>query len=121
MRITDNRYDDLILWGGFLSRVPFRQRLLGAIAHYGVGSALAAVYQMLQPALPGGPGWLRGALFAQIESAVLFLTLVPMNAIHPAVRRGEIPPMWGLRYFWLEVVRHLAYGIALGLLVDDPS
>src|SRR5947209_14992663 len=96
MWLTGNRYDDLILWGGFLSRNTRRQRLLGALAHYSVGTGLAAAYQMVRPLLPSGPGWLRGALFAQAESALLFPTLIPMNAVHPAVRRGELPHMWGL-------------------------
>jgi hypothetical protein len=121
MRLTGNRYDDLILWGGFLSRIPRRQRLLGALVHYGVGTGLAVAYQMIQPLLPGAPGWIRGALFAQVESAILFPTLVPMNAVHPAVQRGELPQMWGILYFNLEVLRHLAYGITLGLIVDEAQ
>jgi hypothetical protein len=29
--------------------------------------------------------------------------------------------MWGILYFNLEVLRHLAYGITLGLIVDEAQ
>jgi len=57
--LTGNRYDDLMLWGGLLSRHSVRGRVLGALAHYGLSIGLVATYQAVLPSLPAAPGWLR--------------------------------------------------------------
>lgn len=120
MRLVPNSYDDLVLWGGFLSRDPRRQRLLGAVVHYGLGIGLAAVYQAILPALPRLPGWLRGLIFAQAENTLSFPAVAVIDAIHPSVRSGELPPLFTWRYFWLEALRHAAYGAALGSVRGRP-
>jgi hypothetical protein len=117
MRVTRNRYNDLVFWGGYGSRVPRRQRIIGIALIYTVGSVVTAVYGALLPLLPRWPGWLLGACFVQTENIVRFPTVVPMNAVHPSVRSGELPPLWTWRYFWLEADRHIAFGLVLGLLM----
>jgi hypothetical protein len=120
-RVTRNNYDDLVLLGGMVSEQPLRQKLLGALAHYTFGTVLAAAYDAAQPSLPRLPAWLRGLAFAQVENTILFPALAVLDTIHPAVRRGALPPLWTWRYFWIAVARHAAYGIVLGLVIADPE
>lgn len=114
--VVPSGYDDLVLWGGFLSRRRGRQRLLGAGAHYSLGIALAAAYDAALPSLPAIPGPLLGILFTQVENAVLYPGVPILNAIHPEVRSGSLPSLWTWQFFWLEAWRHLAYGAVLGAL-----
>jgi hypothetical protein len=117
MRLTRNHYDDLVFWGGFLTRRRRLQRMAGIGMIYGVGIAVTAVYQAMLPSLPRWPGWLLGAAFVGAENTLRFPTLAPVNAVHRSVRGGELPSLWTWRYFWVEADRHLAFGLVLGLLV----
>lgn len=121
MRVTGNRYNDLVFWGGYVSRNPRRQRLVGALFIYAVGTVVTTVYGALLPLLPRWPGWLLGASFVQTENVARFPTVVPMNAVHPSVHSGELPPLWTWRYFWVEADRHIAFGLVLGLLMRRRS
>lgn len=114
MRLTRNRYDDLILWGGFFARSPARQRAIGAIGHYGLSAALAAGYGTTGPLLPRGPAWIRGLLFTMAEHLLTFPTIIPGGRIHPSVRNGDLPSFATWQYFWVETARHAAFGLALG-------
>jgi hypothetical protein len=118
-RVVSNRYDDLILWGGFLTRQPVRQRLIGAGIHYSLSVALVAAYSTISPLLPKWPGWVRGLLFVQVENALLYPGVPVLDAIHPEVRSGRMPSLLTWRYFWVEIARHIAFGVTMGALLDD--
>lgn len=119
MRLTGNRYDDLVLWGGFLSRDPVWQRVLGAMGHFSLSVALAAAYEAAEPVLPDGPPWARGLLFTMGEHLLSFPTVGLGDFIHPAVKDGRLPSLMSWRYFWVETARHVAYGIALGVAAGE--
>jgi hypothetical protein len=121
MKLVSNRYDDLVLWGGFFSRQPARQRLIGGTIHLTLGIGLAAAYQASLPLLPAWPGWLRGVAFAQAENAVLYPGVPVLNALHPSVRSGRLPSLLTWRYYWVEIVRHVAYGVVLGALTPSAA
>jgi hypothetical protein len=120
-RLASNRYDDLVLWGGFLTAHPKRQLALGAAIHYTLSVALTAAYAAIAPLLPAWPGWLRGLLFVQIENALLYPGVPVLNAIHPEVRSGRLPSLLTWRYFWVEIARHVAFGATMGALLDHRS
>jgi hypothetical protein len=120
-RLTGNGYDDLLLWGGLLTRNPRRQRITGLVAHFALGAALAAAYGVALPSLPAAPGWLRGLIFTQAENGLLYPGVPLINAIHPDVRNGKLPSLLTWRYFWVEVARHLAYGLVLGVLLTEDE
>jgi hypothetical protein len=117
-RLIPNDYDDLVLWGGFLTRRPWLQRVLGLGVHFTLGTALAAAYDAAGDALPRVHPAVRGVLFAQGENAVLYPGVPVMNAIHPAVRHGELPSLLTWRYFLVELLRHAAYGAVLGVVSE---
>lgn len=118
-RLISNSYDDLVLWGGFLSHDFRVQQSLGLLAHYTLGISLAALYGALLPSMPKGPGWLRGLVFTQVENALLYPGVPLLNRVNGAVRRGQIPSLLTWRYFWVEVARHAAYGLVLGALMPE--
>lgn len=115
-RVAPNEYDDLVLWGGFLSRRRRWQRALGLVVHFSLGITLAAVYESVRLPLPPMPGWFQGVLFAQVENALLYPGVPVLNAIHPEVRRGRLPSLLTWKYFLVEAFRHAAYGVVLGTL-----
>lgn len=114
MRLTGNRYDDLVVLGGFLPARPARQRLLGLAVHCGIGLSLARVYESVEPLIPPVPAPLQGLLFIQAENLITFPGVVVADVVHPAVRRGQLPRLFSWRYFWVETARHAAYGLVLG-------
>lgn len=120
-KLLPNRYDDLVLWGGLIARHPRRQRMLGLAIHWCVGLSLAAAFDALEPSMPRLPRWIAGAVFVQLENTALFPSVALINRVHPAVRRGQLPSLWTWTYFWVEVARHLAYGVTLGLFPQAPS
>src|SRR5947209_6373074 len=83
-RLFPNEYDDLVLWGGFVSRDPVRQRLAGVAVHFTLGTLLAAAYEAAGSLLPAWPGPLKGLLFVQAENAMLYPGVPVINAIHPS-------------------------------------
>ena len=119
MRVVSNRYDDLVLWGGFVARNRVRQRLLGAAVHYVLSVTLAFAYGTVSPWLPRWPGWVRGVVFVQVENALLYPGVPVLNAVHPEVRSGRLPTLLTWRYFWVEIARHVAFGATLGALLKD--
>lgn len=116
-RLTGGGYDDLLLWGGLLSRDPARQRLLGAGVHFALGVALAAIYDALLPLLPDLPGPVRGMLFAQVENTLAYPGVPWINRRHPEVRSGRLASLTSPRYWLLETIRHAVYGALLGTLL----
>lgn len=119
MRLRPNSYDDLVLWGGFVTRGRTRQRLVGAAVHYALSAVLAAAFAASPRFIPNWPGWLRGVLFVQLENALLYPGVPVLNAVHPEVRSGRMPSLLTWRYFWVEIFRHLAFGSVLGIALAD--
>lgn len=117
--LTGNRYDDLMLWGGLLSRHPVRGRVLGALAHYGLSIGLVVTYQAMLPSLPAAPAWLRGVLFVQAENLVLYPGVPVLQATHPMARSGELPLLTTWTFFGLEALRHVAFGLVLGIMITE--
>ena len=117
-RSFGQRYDDITLWGDLLTSHPRLQRPLGLAVHFSIGTALAASYQAALPALPRLPGWLKGLIFCQIESAGTFPSVLWADVHHPAVASGKLGRLWSRDYFLAEAFRHAAYGIVLGVLSE---
>src|SRR3954452_11477223 len=63
--LTRNPLDDLQLLEGLLRGRKARVPILGMVVHLLNGSALAIVYAIVRPLLPG-PNWLKGLLFGAL-------------------------------------------------------
>lgn len=121
LRLSPTGYDDLILWGGLVSRRPGRQRAIGLVGHFSLGIVLGAVYERVAPLFPKWPGWLRGLVLAEVEHVLTFPAVAIGDRVHPSVRTGKLPRLTTGTYFWVEALRHAAYGVALGSVIPPES
>ncbi len=124
MSLTGNRFSDVRFIEGFLLRLPLPRQsllLLAWIIHLLNGVLLAELYAAVFKRFLPGPHWLKGVLFSE-----LFLTsawvLTPLaDKYHPMIKGGELPALASWKSFWQNIVRHLAFGLTLGLLYRDTT
>ena len=113
---------------------PDRARVAGFFIHLAIGEGFALGYAAAFALLDRATWWL-GGLFGLLHVAIALTVLVPLLAgVHPRVastRAGpessaalEPPGLAGLNYGAqtpiVAVIAHVAYGIALGILLS-PS
>jgi hypothetical protein len=115
MRRLGYRQNDLVLQGRLVPSVGRWWLPTGLVLHGGFGLLLAALYARFGRRLPG-PGWLRGLLFASAENWLLWPLTLLIDRYHPAVLDGQMPPLNNLRCFAQAELRHLAFGVVLGLV-----
>src|SRR5829696_5512282 len=88
LRLTGRNVDDLMVLGRPFVEDPTKARAVGGAIHVINSLALASLYAMLERRLPG-PAWLKGIIFANVESVVLYPITV-LEDIHPAIRTGQV-------------------------------
>ncbi|HEY7021936.1 MAG TPA: DUF6789 family protein [Ktedonobacterales bacterium] len=116
--LTGNPLDDLQLLEGALRGRKARIPILGMLVHLLNGSALGIVYAVVKPLLPG-PNWLKGALFGLLFVLGVWPLTPVLDRIHPLIKRGELPKFNTPVAFGQNIVRHLLFGLVLGLLYRD--
>ncbi len=127
-----SRLDLPLILGTVVSPDPDRARAAGFLIHLVIGQVFALGYA-LSFALLGRATWWIGSLLGLLHGAVALSLLIPMLVgIHPRMassRSGpestavlEPPGLLGLNYGaqtpLVAIAAHLAYGFALGLLLD---
>ena len=116
-RMFNPRSNDLDLLGGMVTADARHRRALGLVIHLLAGASFAVVFdRLVGPRLPG-PYWVRGLTMAQLENAVLWPLVPVLDRVHPAVRQGTLAPLSRPAYFVQAVLRHVAFGATLGLLL----
>jgi hypothetical protein len=96
--------------GNDSERAGNRKSGLGALAGYGIGIGLGAVYGLLRPAVRGLP---RPAAAAALGLAAMASSDVPATAL------GITDPRAWDRTSWLaDLVPHLVYGVATAIAFD---
>jgi hypothetical protein len=125
------RMDLPMMLGTLVVDDPDRARVVGFFIHLGMGQVFALGYALVF-ALVGHAGWMLGGGLGLLHALVALTVLVPLlPGIHPrmASPRGgpkagpglEPPGLLGLSYgrqtAAVGVMAHLAYGVALGLLL----
>ena len=128
------RLDIPLMLGTIVVPDPDRARVVGFFVHLVNGQAFAFGYAAAFAAL-GEASWWAGALLGVLHGLVALLVIVPLlPGVHPNMaseRAGlehgaalEPPGLLGLNYGRetpvVTILAHLAYGIALGILLD-PS
>jgi hypothetical protein len=126
------RLDLPLVLGTLVAEDPDRARVAGFFIHLAVGQGFALGYAA-SFALLGLATWWLGALLGLLHVAVALTLLVPLlTGVHPrmaSTRAGpgstaslEPPGLLCLNYGGqtptVAVIAHLAYGIALGLLLE---
>ncbi len=117
-RLWNPRSHDLDLLGGMLTRNRQCWRPLGFIMHLGAGATFGIIFDRGLGARLPGPYWFRGLLAAQVENVALWPLVLLLDRVHPAVRMGVLAPLHRRAYFLQAVLRHAAFGTALGALLD---
>jgi hypothetical protein len=126
-----SRLDLPLILGSIVTDDPDRARVAGFLLHLGVGQGFALGYAATFALLDTASWWL-GGLLGLLHVAIVLTVLVPLLAgIHPRMasnRAGpastallEPPGLLGLNYGSqtpaVAIIAHLAYGVALGLLL----
>jgi hypothetical protein len=125
------RLDLPLMLGTLITEDPDRARVAGFFMHLVVGQGFALGYAATFAVLDQATCWL-GGLLGLLHVALALTVLVPLlPGVHPrmaSARAGpesmavlEPPGLLGLNYGsqtpLVAVVAHLAYGVALGLLL----
>src|SRR5439155_25964038 len=120
-----------LLLGTMVTADPDRARVAGFFLHLAIGEGFALGYAAVFALLDAATWWL-GALLGLVHVSVALTVLVPLlPGVHPrmaSARAGptstaslEPPGLLGLNYGiqtpLVAVVAHLAYGVALGILL----
>jgi hypothetical protein len=128
------RLDLPLMLGTTVVADPDRARVCGFLIHLVNGQAFALGYAAAFAAL-GQASWWAGGLLGVLHGAVALLVIVPLlPGVHPRMasdRAGlssgpalEPPGLFGLNYGretpLVTMLAHVAFGMALGLLLD-PS
>ena len=126
------RLDLPLVLGTLVTENPDRARVAGFFIHLMVGQGFAFGYATAFALLDRAAWWL-GALLGLLHAAVALTVLVPLLAgVHPRMatnRAGpastamlEPPGLLGLNYGAqtpvITILAHVAYGVALGLLLQ---
>jgi uncharacterized membrane protein YagU involved in acid resistance len=126
------RLDLPLLLGTIFTEDPDRARVAGFFVHLVVGQGFALGYAATFAVLDRATWWL-GAVLGLLHVAVALTVLVPLlPGVHPRIasdRAGrssnaalEPPGLLAVNYGHqtplVAIVAHLAFGIALGLLID---
>jgi hypothetical protein len=125
------RLDLPLMLGTVFTEDPDRARIFGFFMHLAMGEGFALGYAAAF-ALLGRATWWLGALFGLVHVGLALTVLVPLlPGVHPRMasdRAGpasvallEPPGLFGLNYGArtpvVAIVSHVAFGIALGLLL----
>lgn len=88
---------------------------LGVVLHYGIGFTLAVIYGAVAPSLPGDR-WTRALLFVTVETVLgVYLFMFPLlGAGFAGLELGIAVPV-------ISLIRHAAFGVALGALYPVSS
>ena len=127
-----SRLDLPLILGTIVAEDPDRARVAGFFIHLAIGQGFGLGYAA-SFALLGRATWWLGGLFGLLHAATAMTVLVPLLAgVHPRMsspRAGpastavlEPPGLLGLNYGTqtplVAVAAHLAYGVALGVLLE---
>lgn len=116
-KLSSWEFDDLKLVGQMFSTKSPLWQMQGLVGHYSFSIAMTAIYiRYAQERLPG-PRWLRGVLFLMLENTLLYPAGLLIDRIHAGMKAGQLPPLLHKKSFLGQVVRHIAFGIVLGILV----
>ena len=111
-RLFDSEYDDVEVLGKLVTRGDDWRRV-GFALHVQNGALLGAAYTRLKPLLPGS-ALVRGLLAGLVEHVATWPLTVVFDRYHPA--RKQLPKLATGRAFGQATIRHVVFGIVLGLV-----
>jgi len=122
MALTGNRYSDVRFIQGLLGSKSPRHNAIPFLAwgiHFLNGVILAELYAAIFKRFLPGPGWLKGACFGELFLLSTWGLAPLVDTYHPLTRRGELARLATWTSLFQNIVRHLVFGVLLGLLYRD--
>jgi hypothetical protein len=122
MSITGNRFSDVKFIQGLMGKKATTEQkflVLAWMLHFLNGVALAEIYAALAKRFLPGPDWLKGAIYGELFVAGVWPLTPLADKYHPLIKVGELPKLANFTSFTQNLVRHLVFGLALGLLYRD--
>ena len=122
MYITGNRYSDVRFIQGLLERKSPRHNTFPFLAwsiNFLNGIILAELYAGVFKRFLPGPNWLKGAFFGELFLVSTWWLAPLVDTYHPLTKRGELVKLATWTSFFQNIVRHLVFGVLLGLLYGD--
>lgn len=117
--ITGNHFNDVTFIQGLLGDIHASSRGATTLAwglHFLNGAMLAEVYAAVGKRLLPGPNWLKGTIFGSLFIIAAWPLTPLVDRYHPMVKTGHLPRLASWTSFWQNVLRHLVFGLTLGLL-----
>lgn len=115
-KLSSHPFNDLKLVGQVFTTKAPAWVIMGVGGHYSFSALMALLYaHSAYPRLPG-PGWLRGLLFLQLENMLLYPGAALVEPHHAGIRSGQVPTLLSRKSFAGQVLRHVAFGLVLGLV-----
>ena len=122
MYITGNRYSDVLFIQGLLGEKSSPRKTFPFLAwgiHFLNGVILAELYAAIFKRFLPGPNWLKGAFFGELFLVSTWWLAPLVDKYHPLTKSGELARLATWTSFFQNVVRHLVFGLLLGLLYRD--
>ena len=122
MSLTGSRFSDIRFIEGLL---PGRHRsspnawLLAWTIHLLNGVMLGELYAAIFKRFLPGPNWLKGAIFGELFIISAWWLTPLADKYHPMIKSGELPRLANWTAFFQNIVRHLVFGLTLGLLYKE--
>ena len=119
--LIGNRFSDVRFIDGLLEGEKHTRQgmALSWLLHLLNGVALAEIYAAVGKRLLPGPDWLKGSIFGEVFIVSAWWLTPLADKHHPLIKNGELPKLANWTSFLQNIVRHLVFGLALGLLYKD--
>ncbi|GLV57494.1 hypothetical protein KDH_43300 [Dictyobacter sp. S3.2.2.5] len=119
--LVGNRFSDVRFIQGLIEGAK-RTRGIAALSwiiHFLNGAVLAEIYAAVFKRFLPGPDWLKGSIFGEIFIVSAWWLTPLADKYHPLIKNGELPKLANWTSFWQNIVRHLVFGLTLGLLYKE--
>jgi len=119
--LAGNRFSDVLFIEGLLAGGKRSKPLyfLSWAIHFLNGVALGELYGAVFKRYLPGPNWLKGTIFGEIFIVSMWWLTPLADKYHPFIKDVEMPRLFQWKSFFQNIVRHLVFGLALGLLYKD--
>ncbi len=122
MALTGNRFNDIRFIQGLIEDKDAPRKRFSLLAwtiHLLNGALLGELYAAIFKRFLPGPNWLKGAIFGEIFVVTAWWLTPLADKYHPMIKSGELPKLTTWLSFVQNVVRHLIFGLTLGILYRD--
>jgi len=119
--LIGNRFSDVRFIQGLLvgEKRSKRSLFLSWLLHFLNGVVLAEIYAAIAKRFLPGPNWLKGTIFSEMFIIGAWGLTPLADKYHPLIKNGTLPKLANWTSFFQNIVRHLAFGLALGWLYRD--